>query len=129
MKHVTIQEVAEQAGVSIQTVSRVINHRPDVSPETRLKIQAIIDRLDYQPFAIARGLASKHTYTLGLVTVDFSNYWFSQVTTGAEQEAHEHGYFFMLFYQISYAIFSFNTIWRKSGEGNPARILSIGIIR
>ena len=96
VKHVTIKQVAEKAGVSIQTVSRVLNDRPDVSEETRRRIRNIIDQMGYQPFAIARGLASNRTYTLGLVTVDFSDRWFSQVVTGAEKEAHEHGYFFML---------------------------------
>jgi LacI family transcriptional regulator len=95
-KHVTIKQVAESAGVSIQTVSRVLNNRPDVSPETRQRVQQIISDLRYQPFAIARGLASNRTYTLGLIAADFSDYWFSQVVTGAEIEAHEHGYFFML---------------------------------
>lgn len=94
--HTTIKQVAEKAGVSIQTVSRVLNDRPDVSPETRQRVKRVIDELAYQPYAIARGLASKRTYTLGLVASDFSDYWFSQVVTGAEMEAHEHGYFFML---------------------------------
>jgi LacI family transcriptional regulator len=94
--HFTIKQVAEKAGVSIQTVSRVLNNRPDVSPETRQRVQQLIDELGYQPFASARGLASKRTYTLGLIASDFSDYWFSQVVTGAEIEAHEHGYFFML---------------------------------
>ena len=94
--HVTIKQVAEQAGVSIQTVSRVLNNRPDVSAETRQRIQAIIAQLEYQPYAVARSLASKRTYTLGLVTADFSDFWFSQVVTGAEKEAHAHGYYFML---------------------------------
>ncbi len=95
-QNITINEVAERAGVSIQTVSRVINNRPDVSPETRQRIQATINELGYQPFANARGLAAKRTYTLGLVTADFSDFWFSQVVTGAEKEAQEHGYCFML---------------------------------
>jgi LacI family transcriptional regulator len=95
-RHITIKDVAEQAGVSIQTVSRVINNRPDVSPETRQNIRATIDKLGYQPFANARGLAAKRTYTLGLVTGDFSDPWFSQVATGAEREVQEHGYYFML---------------------------------
>lgn len=95
-KHTTIYDVAEQAGVSIQTVSRVLNNRPDVSVETRQHILDIIDQMGYQPFSNARGLASKRTYTLGLVAADFSDFWFSQVVTGAEKEAHEHGYYFML---------------------------------
>ncbi len=95
-KHVTIQQVAQEAGVSIQTVSRVLNDRPDVSEETRQRIRDIIRQMGYQPFAIARGLASRRTYTLGLVTVDFADPWFAQVVTGAEEEAREHGYYFML---------------------------------
>jgi len=95
-RHVTIKDVAKQAGVSIQTISRVINDRPDVSPQTRQHVQAIISKLGYQPFANARGLAAKRTYTLGLVTADFSDFWFSQVVTGAEKEAQVHGYCFML---------------------------------
>lgn len=96
MTHTTIKEVAEKAGVSIQTVSRVLNNRPDVSPETRQRIQSVIKDLSFQPYAVAQGLRSKRTFTLGLVASDFSDFWFSQVVTGAEIEAHAHGYFFML---------------------------------
>ena len=96
MAHTTIKQVAEKAGVSIQTVSRVLNNRPDVSPETRLRIQSVIKDLSFQPYAIAQGLRSRRTFTLGLVASDFSDFWFSQVVTGAEIEAHAHGYFFML---------------------------------
>jgi DNA-binding LacI/PurR family transcriptional regulator len=95
-KHITIKDVADRADVSIQTVSRVINNKPDVSPDTRLRIQVTIQELGYQPFVNARGLAARRTYTLGLVTADFSDFWFSQVITGAEQEAQKHGYCFML---------------------------------
>jgi LacI family transcriptional regulator len=94
--NVTIKQVAEEAGVSIQTVSRVINKRYDVASETRQRVQEAIDRLGYQPNAIARGLASKRSRTLGLVTYDFNDYAFTQVVTGAEEVAHQHGYFFML---------------------------------
>ena len=95
-RHVTIEQVAEKAGVSIQTVSRVLNNRPDVSAETRQRVQQIMRNLNYQPYAIARGLATKRTYTLGLISSDFSDYWFAQVAMGAEAEAHKYGYFFML---------------------------------
>jgi DNA-binding LacI/PurR family transcriptional regulator len=95
-KRLTIAEVARAADVSPQTVSRVINERPDVSPETRQRVQQIIDRLGYQPSAIARSLASRRTRTLGLITADFSDYFFTQVIAGAEVEARRHGYFFML---------------------------------
>jgi LacI family transcriptional regulator, galactose operon repressor len=95
-RHVTIEQVAQKAGVSIQTVSRVLNNRPDVSAETRQRVQQIMRSLNYQPYAIARGLATKRTFTLGLIAPDFSDYWFAQVAMGAEAEAHQYGYFFML---------------------------------
>ncbi len=95
-KHITINQVAQTAGVSIQTVSRVINNRYDVAAETRQRVQDAIAELGYQPNAIARGLASKRSRTLGLVTFDFNDIFFTQVVTGAEEEAHQHDYFFML---------------------------------
>ncbi len=95
-QRVNIKRVAREAGVSTQTVSRVINNRPDVSPETRQRIQQIIERLGYQPDAIARSLVSRRTRTLGLITADFGDYFFTQVIAGAEAEARRQGYFFML---------------------------------
>ena len=64
----TIKEVATVAGVSTQTVSRVINERPDVSAETRKRVQEVIKQLSYQPSALARSLISQRSYTLGVVT-------------------------------------------------------------
>ena len=96
MKRVTIQDVAAAAGVSYQTVSRVINDKPDVAEETRRRVWQVIGELGYQPSAIARSLVSKRTHTLGLITADFSDYFFTQVIVGAEVEARKQGYFFML---------------------------------
>ena len=96
MKKTTIRDVAAAAGVSYQTVSRVINRKPDVAEETRVRVWQVVGELGYQPSAIARGLVSKRTYTLGLITADFSDYFFTQVIVGAEAEARKHGYFFML---------------------------------
>ncbi len=96
MERVTIRDVAAAAGVSYQTVSRVINDKPDVADETRRRVWQVIEELGYQPSAIARGLVSKRTYTLGLITADFSDYFFTQVIVGAEAEARKQGYFFML---------------------------------
>lgn len=101
---ISIRHVAREAGVSTQTVSRVINDRPDVSRETRSRVQAVIARLGYRPSAIARSLVSQRTRTLGLITSDFGDYFFTQVIAGAEREARERGYFLML----------------SSTEGNPA---------
>ena len=95
-KKVTIRDVAAAAGVSYQTVSRVLNDRPDVAEDTRQRVHQVILELGYRPSAIARSLISNHTYTLGLITSDFSDYFFTQVIVGAEAEARKHDYFFML---------------------------------
>ena len=92
----TIRDVAAAAGVSYQTVSRVINEKPDVAKDTRRRVLEVIERLGYQPSAVARGLASRKTHTLGLITQDFSDYFFTQVIVGAEAEARRHGYYFIL---------------------------------
>ncbi|MGD0174531.1 MAG: LacI family DNA-binding transcriptional regulator [Anaerolineales bacterium] len=73
-KRATIKHVANAAGVSTQTVSRVINDRPDVSPETRERIQQIIADLDYRPSALARSLIQQRSFTLGVVTSGLQEY-------------------------------------------------------
>jgi LacI family transcriptional regulator len=95
-KKVTIRDVAAAAGVSYQTVSRVLNDKPDVAEETRSRILQVIEELGYQPSAVARSLVFKRTRTLGLITADFSDYFFTQVIVGAEAEARQSDYFFIL---------------------------------
>jgi LacI family transcriptional regulator len=96
MKRITIRDVAAAAGVSYQTVSRVLNDKPDVAEETRRRVLRLIEELGYQPSAVARSLVSKRTHTLGLITADFSDYFFTQVIISAEIEARRSGYFFIL---------------------------------
>lgn len=88
----TIKEIAQEAGVSKQTVSRVINNRPDVSDHTRQKVQAIIDRNGYQPSTLARGLTRGRTYTIGVVCSDLQHFGPSQTLTGINQQARQLGY-------------------------------------
>lgn len=92
----TIRDVAAAAGVSYQTVSRVINDSLRVAPDTRRRVLEVIEELGYQPSAVARGLASRRTHTLGLITQDFTDYFFTQVIVGAEAEARRRGYYFIL---------------------------------
>jgi len=66
-RRVTIKEVAESAGVSIQTISRVLNNRPDVSAKTRENVQQVMDQLGYQPSKLARDLTRQRSYTIGVV--------------------------------------------------------------
>jgi LacI family transcriptional regulator len=92
----TIKEVAFAAGVSTQTVSRVINDRPDVSPETRKRIQNIIDQLGYQPSALARSLISQRSYTLGVVTAGLKFIGPSRTLSGITAAAESAGYSLLL---------------------------------
>jgi LacI family transcriptional regulator len=92
----TIKEVASQAGVSTQTVSRVINERPDVSPETRERVREIIDRLGYQPSALARSLISQRSYTLGVVIAGLKYTGPSRTLSGITGAAEEADYSLIL---------------------------------
>jgi LacI family transcriptional regulator len=87
-----MSDVARKAGVSLMTVSRVINNKGDVSSETRQRILEIITNLNYRPSGIARSLATKETCTIGLVVPDVSNPFFADVTQGVERLAHSRGY-------------------------------------
>ncbi len=91
-RRVTISDVAKLAGVSHQTVSRVINNKAEVSPETREKVLAIIERTGYRPSGLARGLATSRTATIGMVVPDISNPFFSDLAKGIENTAHDRGY-------------------------------------
>ncbi len=92
----TIKEVASVAGVSTQTVSRVINERPDVSPETRRRVQAVVKELSYQPSALARSLISQRTHTLGVVTAGLRHIGPSRTLSGITSAAEEAGYSVLL---------------------------------
>jgi LacI family transcriptional regulator len=89
---VTIADVAREAGVSSQTVSRVINNKGEISPETRSSVVAVIERLGYRPSSIARSLATKRTHTIGLSVPDIANPFWPEIARGIEDVAWEHGY-------------------------------------
>ncbi|MBD2846216.1 catabolite control protein A [Paenibacillus sp. IB182496] len=89
---VTIYDVAREAGVSMATVSRVVNNNPNVKPQTRKKVFEAIERLGYRPNAVARGLASKKTTTVGVVIPDISNSIFAEVARGIEDIANMYHY-------------------------------------
>jgi LacI family transcriptional regulator len=89
---VTIREVAEAAGVSTQTVSRVLNNRPDVAPETFERVQRIITDTGYAPNLHARSLTQGRSHILGVVAFGLDYFGPSRVLTGIEQQAAEMGY-------------------------------------
>lgn len=84
---ITIYDVAREANVSMATVSRVVNGNPNVKPATRKKVLEVIDRLDYRPNAVARGLASKKTTTVGVIIPDVTNIYFSSLARGIDDVA------------------------------------------
>lgn len=84
---ITIYDVAREAGVSMATVSRVVNGNKNVKENTRQKVLDVIERLDYRPNAVARGLASKKTTTVGVVIPNISNAYFSTLAKGIDDIA------------------------------------------
>jgi DNA-binding LacI/PurR family transcriptional regulator len=95
-KRVTIKIVAREAGVSTQTVSRVLNNRPDVAPETRQRVQDVIQRLEYHPSAVARSLIQQRSYTIGVVTAGLDYLGPAQILNGITQGAESLGYALLL---------------------------------
>jgi DNA-binding LacI/PurR family transcriptional regulator len=95
-QRVTIKDVARAAGVSAQTVSRVINDRPDVAIDTRLRIQEVIDNLGYLPSALARSLIQQRSYTLGVVTAGLKYIGPSRTLNGITLRAEELQYSLLL---------------------------------
>src|SRR5699024_9410676 len=87
MSNITIYDVAREANVSMATVSRVVNGNPNVKPTTRKKVLAVIEELGYRPNAVARGLASKKTTTVGAIIPDISSVFYSELTRGIEDIA------------------------------------------
>ena len=89
---VTMADVARETGVSLMTVSRVVNDKGEVSPATRQRVLEAVEQLGYRPSGIARGLATQRTGTLGLVVPDVANPFFADVARGVEQQAYARGY-------------------------------------
>lgn len=96
MPRVTIADVAREASVSTMTVSRVINHKGEISQVTQERVQHAINKLDYRPNKLARSLTTRRTMTLGLLVPDITNPFFPEIVRGAEDTAEEQGYTLML---------------------------------
>lgn len=95
-QRVTIRQVAHEAGVSTQTVSRVINERPDVAGHTRQRVLDVIERLGYQPNVLARSLSQRRSYMLGVVTAGLKYIGPSRTLNGITRKAGEIGYTLLL---------------------------------
>ncbi|MCP1166743.1 MULTISPECIES: LacI family DNA-binding transcriptional regulator [Bacillus] len=92
----TIYDVAEKAGVSIATVSKVINQTGRISEKTINKVNQVMDELDYQPSSVAAALTGKKTYTIGVLVPDISNPFFAEVARAFENSAQGSGYTLIL---------------------------------
>jgi LacI family transcriptional regulator len=95
-KRATIRDVARRAGVSHQTVSRVINRSSNVTGPTRERVLRAIDELAYVPSPMARGLISNRTHSIGMVSAEISDHSFAEAVAGAEAETRKRGYYLMV---------------------------------
>ncbi|MDC7288971.1 LacI family transcriptional regulator [Blautia schinkii] len=91
-KRVTISQVAEKAGVTIGTVSHVINGTATISKETTQRVYSAIRELDYTPNVMAKSLRSKKNYTIGLMIPNLNNSFHSKVASAFLDKAYENGY-------------------------------------
>jgi len=94
---ITISEIAKEAGVSKATVSRVLNNRPGVLPETRYRIMAVVDKYQFQPSIHARSISQQSCHTIGVVfTLDidyvYRNPFYTETQSEIMKAAKEHGY-------------------------------------
>ncbi len=95
-QRVTIKQVAQHARVSTQTVSRVLNDRPDVADQTRQRVLESIEHLGYHPSALARSLIRRRSYTLGVVTAGLKYIGPSYTLSGITEQAEARGYSLLL---------------------------------
>jgi LacI family transcriptional regulator len=113
-KDATIKDIARRAGVSYATVSRALNGKYGVKASTRERILAVARRLGYRPNAIARGLVTRRTMTIGLIVPDITNPFFPEVAEGVEEAARQAGYGVLLC----------NSNWQKVSERQYVTLLA-----
>ncbi|MCT4596641.1 MAG: LacI family transcriptional regulator [Vallitalea sp.] len=92
LKRATISDVAKLAGVSMTTVSRVLNKNYPVKEATRIKVEKAIGELEFKPNLLARGLIHNKTQTIGILTPSIENLFFSEVVKGIDSVMKERGY-------------------------------------
>lgn len=92
----TMHRIAQLADVSVATVSRVYNNSEHVSPETRERVLAVIQQVDYSYNALASGLSRRQTSTLGLIVPTITNPIFAESTRGVQEVAAQHGYIVLI---------------------------------
>ena len=116
----TIRDVAAKANVSITTVSRVLNKPEMVDPDTRLKVHQAIESLDFKPSAIARGLRSAQSNTIGLLVPGIQEFFFDELYEGIQREANEHDVKILLYeakYSSNLAVEGFTFLRQHEVDG------------
>ncbi|KPV56532.1 LacI family transcriptional regulator, partial [Paenibacillus sp. A3] len=93
---VTIKDIAEKVGVSVTTISRVLNNRGYLSDDLKKKVHEAMEEMNYQPNELARSLSRKKSNVIGLIIPDISHPFFGQITKHIEYYAYKHGYKLML---------------------------------
>ena len=96
LQKITIKDIARLCNVSTQTVSRVLNKRPDVAPHTREAVEKAIAQMGYQPSALARSLVQQHSYTLGVITAGLKYIGVSQTLNGITEQCEASNYALLL---------------------------------
>jgi LacI family transcriptional regulator len=89
---VTIKDIARELGISPSTVSRALKDHPDISVETKKAVNALADKLNYQPNIVALNLRQKKTNTIGVIIPEVVHFFFSTVISGIEDVAYSAGY-------------------------------------
>ena len=92
MKKITIKDIAREAGVSVGLVSMVLNRKPGVSSKNAEKVRDVIARLNYKPNKAASMLRGGMRKTIGVITPDLANHYFSEVSRHIENVAYKEGY-------------------------------------
>ena len=88
----TLKDVAAECGLTVTTVSRVLNNRGYISDETRKKVYAAMDKLNYRPNEVARSLSKKTTNTIGVIVPHIRHPYFAEMISNIENAASKHGY-------------------------------------
>ena len=109
--HTTLKDVAQLAGVSTKTVSRVVNNQGEISQETRERVQVAIEQLGYRPNVLARSLIHQRTNTLGVVAWGIDFFGPSRTVVGIEQKAHQLDYSLILTSWISQTMVTVSRYW------------------
>jgi len=117
---VTIKDVARLAGVSISTVSRVINDSKPVSKEVREKVQEVIEETGYRPNDVARSLVTRRSYLIGVIVNDLTSFYVSEMVKGVEEVGKMYNFDILLcssYYDKEAQIKYLQLLDRKQAEG------------